>query len=101
MNDRIVRETRDGTVLTVHVQPKASRTECVGIHGEALKIRVAASPVDGAANEELIRFVARTLAVPPSSVRIESGASGRHKRIMIKGVTKQLVLSRFNQPGRK
>lgn len=101
MNDRIVRETKDGTVLTVHVQPKASRTECVGLHGEALKIRVAAPPVEGAANEELIRFVAHSLAVPASAVRIESGMSGRHKRVMIKGVTKEQVLSRLNQPRHK
>lgn len=98
MNDRIVRETKDGTVLTVHVQPKASRTECVGLHGEALKIRVAAPPVEGAANEELIRFVAHTLEVSTSSVRIESGTTGRHKRIMIKGMTTQQVLCRLNQP---
>lgn len=98
MNERVVRETKDGTVLTVHVQPKASRTECAGIHGEALKIRVAAPPVDGAANEELIRFLAHTLEVPTSAVRIESGTSGRRKRVMIKGVTKQQVLSLLHHP---
>ena len=66
MNSLIVQDTKDGVILTVHVQPKASTTECVGIHGDALKIRVAAPPVDGAANDELIRFVARQLSIPSS-----------------------------------
>lgn len=97
MKSPIVRETKDGTVLAVHIQPKASRTECVGCHGDALKIRVAAPPVDGAANEELIRFIARALAVPLSAVGIETGTTGRHKQIKIKGVTAQCVLSRFSE----
>jgi uncharacterized protein len=54
MHASIVQDTKDGAILTVHIQPKASTTECVGIHGNAIKIRVAAPPVDGAANEELI-----------------------------------------------
>src|SRR5690349_9294235 len=61
----IVQDTQTGVVLTVHVQPKASRTEYVGIHGNALKIRVAAPPVDGAANDELVRFLADCCAVSP------------------------------------
>jgi hypothetical protein len=56
MPSLIVREGKDGVVLNVHVQPKAARTACIGIHGEALKIRIAAPPVGGAANRELIRF---------------------------------------------
>lgn len=97
MKSPIVRETKDGTVLTVHIQPKAFRTECVGRHGDALKIRVAAPPVEGAANDALIRFIARALAVPLSAVAIEAGTTGRRKRIKIKGVTAQFVLSRFSE----
>ncbi|MEP7153285.1 MAG: DUF167 domain-containing protein, partial [Nitrospira sp.] len=48
-----------GVTISVHVQPRASRTESAGIHGDALKIRVAAPPADGAANDELCRFIAR------------------------------------------
>jgi uncharacterized protein (TIGR00251 family) len=53
----IARDSEHGALLTVHVQPGSSRTECVGIHGDAVKIRLAARPIDGAANDELIRFM--------------------------------------------
>lgn len=101
MNSLIVQDTKDGVILTVHIQPKASTTECVGIHGDAIKIRVAAPPVDGAANDELIQFIARRLSIPTASVRIHSGASGRHKRVLVKGATAQLVMARLNLGHRK
>ena len=95
MKSLIVQDSKDGVILAVHVQPKASTTECVGIHGDAIKIRVTAPPADGAANDELIRFLALQLSIPSTSVRIHSGAGGRHKRIFIKGVTAQLVMARL------
>lgn len=101
MNALIVQDTKAGAVLSVHVQPKASASECVGFHGDAIKIRVAAPPVDGAANNELIRFLARELSIPATSVQIQSGASGRHKRVLVKGATAQLVLDRLNLGQRK
>ena len=97
----MVQDTKAGAILSVHVQPKASTTECVGIHGDALKIRVAAPPVDGAANEELIRFLARQLSIPVTSVQIKSGAAGRHKRVLIKGMTAQFVLARLSLGNQK
>jgi uncharacterized protein (TIGR00251 family) len=96
MNSLIVQDTKDGVILTVHVQPKASTTECVGIHGAAIKIRVAAPPADGAANDELIRFLALQLSIPSTSVQIHSGAGGRHKRVLINGATVQQVMARLN-----
>ena len=57
-----VGSAEDGVRLTLHVQPGASRSELAGMHGDALKVRVAAPPVDGAANRELIRFLAAQLA---------------------------------------
>ena len=92
----MVQDTKAGAVLSVYVQPKASTTECVGIHGDALKIRVAAPPVDGAANDELMRFLARRLSIPSTSVQIHSGASGRHKRVLVKGATAEFVKARLN-----
>jgi uncharacterized protein (TIGR00251 family) len=99
MNPLIVQDSKNGAVLTVHVQPKASRTECVGIYGDALKIRVAAPPIEGAANEELIRFLSRELSVPAAAVHIESGAGGRHKRVRLCGVTAERVMARLMQKG--
>jgi len=96
MNGLMVQDTKAGAVLSVYVQPKASTTECVGIHGDALKIRVAAPPVDGAANDELMRFLARRLSIPSTSVQIHSGASGRHKRVLVKGATAEFVKARLN-----
>ena len=101
MNASIVQDTTDGAILTVHLQPKASTTECVGIHGDAIKIRVAAPPVDGAANDELIRFLARRLSIPSTSVQILSGASGRHKRVLVKGAAAKSVMTRLGLGDRK
>jgi uncharacterized protein (TIGR00251 family) len=73
------------TILHFHVQPRASRTEVVGWHGDAIRIRLAAPPVDGAANAALLAFLADTLAVPRTSVHLVSGSTSRRKRIAITG----------------
>ena len=91
----IVQDSPDGVVLTVYVQPKASRTEFVGVHNGALKFRVAAPPVEGEANDELRRYLARQLGVPLSSAVIESGAGSRRKRIRLRGVSAQQVMGAF------
>ena len=99
MPSLIVRDSKDGAVLTVHVQPKAARTACVGAHGEALKIRIAAPPVEGAANRELIRFLADELSLPVSAVHIESGETSRHKRVRLQGTTAVHVMARLVRKG--
>jgi len=76
----------DRIFLDIHVQPRASRTEVVGRHGDAIKIRIAAPPTDGSANEELVRFLAKTLGVKRSAVQIVSGMASRRKRVAIEGV---------------
>jgi hypothetical protein len=73
--------------IAVHVQPRARRTELVGRHGDSLKIRLAAPPVDGAANDALVRFLAERLGVPRSAVRIASGAGSRTKVVAVDGVS--------------
>lgn len=79
---------RDGhVVFNVKVVPRASRSELVGEQDGALRVRIAAPPVDGAANEELIRLLARKLEVKPSSVAIVSGQGSRTKRITVTGIT--------------
>ena len=76
-----------GVVIAVQVQPRASRTEYAGRHGEAIKIRIAAPPVDGEANDELVRFLARHLGVARGRITIGAGATGKRKRVRIDGVT--------------
>ncbi|MDP3774260.1 MAG: DUF167 domain-containing protein [Gemmatimonadales bacterium] len=73
--------------VTVQVQPRAKRTEVAGRHGDAVKVRVASPPVDGAANAELLRFLAERLGVPKSAFRIASGATGRRKTLEVEGLT--------------
>jgi uncharacterized protein (TIGR00251 family) len=70
----------------VRVQPRASRTELAGRYGDALKIRLAAPPVDGAANEALVRFLAERLKVPRSSVALMAGAGARAKVLAVTGI---------------
>ena len=81
-----LRADGDGVVLSLHIQPGAKRTECAGLHGEALKIRLHAPPVDGKANEALIAFLAKSLGVPKSHVELVSGHSSRAKRVRVAGV---------------
>ena len=71
-------------ILAVHIQPNASRDAFDGKHGNRLKIRITAPPVDGKANEHLVRYSASLFAVRRSQVRLLSGSSGRAKRIRIK-----------------
>jgi uncharacterized protein len=73
--------------ISVYVQPRASKTEVAGMHGDALKIRLTAPPVDNAANSALIEFIAGRLGIAKSSVRVASGATGRRKIVEIAGVT--------------
>jgi uncharacterized protein (TIGR00251 family) len=70
-------------ILELHVQPGASRTEFAGMHGERVKVRLAARAVDGKANEALIEFLAAHYQVRKSSVRITAGLKSRRKRVAI------------------
>ena len=67
------------TTLTLHIQPGARKTEVAGVHGDALKIRLAAPPVDGKANAALIGFIADRLGLAKSAVSLRSGQTSRHK----------------------
>ncbi len=74
----------DGDLLLVcHLQPKASKSEFCGLHGDALKVRIQAPPVEGKANSELIKFLAKQFGVSKSAVQIISGELNRHKRVRI------------------
>lgn len=75
--------------------PRASRSEVAGLHGEAIKLRIAAPPVDGAANEEIVRLIATILGVPRDRVTIERGSAGRRKLVAIQGVDPTAVAERL------
>ena len=78
--------TPAGVRLTVHIQPGASQTEIVGRYGEAIKLRLAAPPVEGRANEALLRFLASRLGVPTRAVTLVRGAASRAKMVDVAGV---------------
>ena len=73
----------DGTLFHVHVVPAAARTEIVGMHGDRLKIKLHSPAHDGAANRELVRFVATALAIKSAQVELVRGASSRRKSLLI------------------
>ncbi len=85
----------DGCIVTLHVQPGAKRTEVVGEHGDALKLRLAAPPVDGRANDALVMFLAEVLDISRQSVVLLSGQSSRRKRLRIALGSSQ-VMSRLS-----
>jgi uncharacterized protein len=72
-------------MLTLHIQPGAKRTDVAGLHGEALKIRLAAPPIEGRANEALLKFIAEKFAVPLRQVELKQGGQSRHKVVAISG----------------
>jgi uncharacterized protein len=78
--------TDDGVVLAVHVQPGAGRTEVVGRHGDALKLRVAAAPSGNRANDAVVQLVAKEFNLKSGAVTVTTGASSRQKRLRLNGV---------------
>jgi len=81
----------DHVTLKLHIQPGAKTTEVVGVHGDALKVRLAAPPVDGQANQCLIKFIADQLGVNKNSVALISGDSTRSKRVRVTGISAAAV----------
>ena len=79
-----IREHSKGIVFHVFIQPRASKDMIVGIHGDRLKIKVAAPPVEGEANKRCIQFLAKRLSVPRSTLQIISGHNSRNKKILLK-----------------
>ncbi len=77
--------------INVYVQPRASKTAIAGMHDGCIKVRLAAPPVDGAANAALIEFIAERLGIAKSRVRLVSGASSRRKVLEIEGTDQATV----------
>lgn len=86
MTLRVV-EGKDGCTFRVRVVPRSRRDEIVGLHGDALKLRLAAPPEKGKANQALTKFLGEWLGVPSSEVEILSGHTSRQKRVRVRGVS--------------
>ena len=88
----------DTLTLTIHAQPGARKSEVAGCHGGALKIRLAALPVDGRANTELIAFLAQRLGVVRSAIELKTGQGARQKLIVVHGVRAEEAVRRLLGP---
>jgi uncharacterized protein (TIGR00251 family) len=86
-----VNEGKDGCTFRVRVQPRSRRDEIAGLHGDALKIRLTAAPVEGKANQALQKFLARRLGVSPSAVEILAGHTSRQKQVRVTGVSADAI----------
>ena len=83
-----LKEGNDGSpLLTVYVQPKASKNKIAGIHGEAVKLMITAPPVDGKANKAVINFIAKLFRLAKSQVTLQSGQQSRCKRLRLEGLS--------------
>lgn len=80
-----VRRDGNDVLIVVHAQPGARESTFAGLHGEAIKVRLAAPAVEGKANKELLRFLGEAFGVPPSAVELLNGAGSRHKRVRVAG----------------
>lgn len=87
-------------VFRVQAVPRSSRSEVVGEHNGALRVRVAAPPVDGAANDELIHVLAKAFKISRNAVTILSGRSGRLKQVSIEGVSEKFLRGMFDDGSR-
>ena len=86
-----IRESSTGVTFAVKVQPRARKNAITGVVGDALKLALTAPPIEGRANDAVIRFFADFFEIPRSSVTIASGARGRRKVIRVKDVSKQAI----------
>ncbi len=94
MSEWSITEANGSVTFAVRVVPRSSRSQIAGVEGGALKIKLTAPPVDGAANAALIEFVAEWLGVRRSAVSIISGDKARNKLVRVNGVTRAQVLER-------
>lgn len=92
-----IKEHKEGTLLSIKVVPRARVTAITAIEGEELKIAVASPPVDGAANEALIKYLSKCLKVTQDQLVIKIGATSKHKVILIKGISLHNIKSVIEQ----
>lgn len=91
----------EGVTFAVHVQPRAAKNEVVGLHGDAVKVRLTAPPAEGAANELLLRFLAETLRIARGRVSLVSGRTSREKKVRVVGLRREELLERLGLVGER
>ncbi len=89
MPDNYLNQQKDHLLLHLYIQPRASRNEICGLHESALKVRIKAPPVDGAANKMCLKFLAKSLNLSPKTLELVSGQSSRTKTVKITPVRPQ------------
>ena len=94
MNE-FIQETPDGVVISVRAAPRSSRPGIDGVAGDAIKVRVRSAPVDGKANKELIEVLSDAFGLPKSAVSFKGGETSKTKWILLRGATKETILSRL------
>ncbi|MFZ7128136.1 MAG: DUF167 domain-containing protein [Desulfobacterales bacterium] len=80
----VYEEKKDGLIINVFIQPRSSRNQVAGLHGDALKLKITAPPVEGEANRQCLKFLAKALGLPKSALKIAGGDTSRSKRIFIR-----------------
>lgn len=88
-----IQETPDGVIFKITVQPRGSRNEIAGLQGDAMKIRLTAPPVEGAANKMCVEFLAKSLKVRKSVVEIICGRTSRSKKVLVRSATRKKIES--------
>ena len=94
-------DTPAGAVLNLRIVPRAVKNAIQGEHGDALKVRLCAPPVDGAANAALVEFLAETFSLPRARVQLLGGITSRYKRVLLAGLSSaaaQALLSETPNP---
>jgi uncharacterized protein (TIGR00251 family) len=94
--ENFLRAHADGVLLSVKLQPRASKNEIGAPLDGELKIKVTAPPVDAAANEALVKFLAEQLDCPRNKVELIRGHTSRHKTIMLQGFKLEIVLAKLS-----
>lgn len=91
----MIGDTADGITISVRVTPRAARSAIVGVRDGALLVHLNAPPVEGAANVELVEVLADALEVPKRAISITLGDKARHKRVLVRGLSRDDVLSKL------
>ncbi len=93
----MIKQLPGGVQISLHVLPNAPKSQIIGEHNGALKIKIKAPPVDGKANEAIVEFFSRLLKVSKSSIEILKGDKSKAKKILIHGLTVEVVQSHLQQ----